>query len=198
MSLCARSCALRSWWNSWWKYRRPYLTLRYSSGLPSSSSTFQFLVVEAPFLVFMVFSQDSVQQRRLPGNALLSGSWSRSLTLILVEVFLVHLLLTLQMSLAKVFFRTFPQIKKSVKVAPHSGSELPPHPSSSTAAAQLEDSVEWVRLKDDKSGKPYYWNRHSFSTVWKPPPGVKVVWNSERNEEGGPLLLALGHACLCV
>ena len=27
MSLCARPCALRSWWNSWWKYRRPYLTL---------------------------------------------------------------------------------------------------------------------------------------------------------------------------
>ena len=51
-------------------------------------------------------------------------------------------------------FRTFPQIKKSAKVAPHSGSELPPHPSSWTAAAQLEDSVEWVRLKDDISGKP--------------------------------------------
>ena len=47
------------------------------SGLWSSTSTFQFLVVEAPFLVFMVFSQDSVQQRRLPGNAFLSGLWSR-------------------------------------------------------------------------------------------------------------------------
>ena len=81
-------------------------------------------------------------------------------------------------------FRTFPQIKKSAKVTSHSGSELPPHPSSSTAAAQLEDSVEWVRLKDDKSGKPYYWNRRSFSTVWQPPPGVKVVWNATRNEEG--------------
>ena len=34
-------------------------------------------------------------------------------------------------------FRTFPQIKKSAKVAPHSGSELPPHSSSWTAAAQL-------------------------------------------------------------
>ena len=81
-------------------------------------------------------------------------------------------------------FRTFPQNKKSAKVTSHSGSELPPHPSSSTAAAQLEDSVEWVRLKDDKSGKPYYWNRRSFSTVWQPPPGVKVVWNASKNEEG--------------
>ena len=42
--------------------RRPSPTLRYS-GLWSSTSTFQFLVVEAPFLVFLVFSQDSVQQR---------------------------------------------------------------------------------------------------------------------------------------
>ena len=81
-------------------------------------------------------------------------------------------------------FRTFSQHKKSAKVTSHSGSELPPHSSSSTAAAQLEDSVEWVRLKDDKSGKPYYWNRRSFSTVWQPPPGVKVVWNVSKNEEG--------------
>ena len=71
MSLCTRPCALRSWWNSWWKYRRPCLTLRYS-GLWNSTSTFQFLVVEDQVLVFKVFSQDSVQQRRLPENAFLS------------------------------------------------------------------------------------------------------------------------------
>ena len=81
-------------------------------------------------------------------------------------------------------FRTFPQNKKSAKVTSHSGSELPPHPSSSTVAAQLEDSVEWVRLKDDKSGKPYYWNRRSFSTVWQPPPGVEIVWNASKDEKG--------------
>ena len=80
-------------------------------------------------------------------------------------------------------FRTFPQNKRSAKVTSHPGSELPPHSSSSTPAPQLEVSVEWVRLKDDKSGKPYYWNRRTFSTVWKPPSGVKVVWNSARNEE---------------
>ena len=81
-------------------------------------------------------------------------------------------------------FRTFPQILKSAKVAPHSGSELPPHSSSWTAAAQLEDSVEWVRLKDDNSGKLYYWNRRTRASAWQPPPGVKVVWNGERTEKG--------------
>ena len=82
-------------------------------------------------------------------------------------------------------FRTFPQIKISAKVASHSGSELLPESSPSTPAAQLEGSVEWVQLRDGNSGKTYYWNRRTFSTVWKPPPGVKVVWVGERNEEGG-------------
>ena len=81
-------------------------------------------------------------------------------------------------------FRTFPQHKKSAKVAPHSGSELPPHPSSWTAAAQLEDSVEWVRLRDVNSGKLYFWNRRTRASAWKPPPDVKVVWNAAKNEEG--------------
>ena len=143
MSLCARPCALCSWWNSWWKYRRPCLTLRYS-GLWSSTSTFQFLVVEDQVLVFKVFSQDSVQQRRLPENAFLSGLWSRSLTLFLVEVFLVlsqvrvHLLLTLQlvlknalMNLAKGFFALFPKIKKvrrSLRTRGRNCLRTPAHP----------------------------------------------------------------------
>ena len=48
-------------------------------------------------------------------------------------------------------FRTFPQNKKSAKLASHSGSALLPESSPSTPAAQLEDSVEWVLLKDDNS-----------------------------------------------
>ena len=75
---------------------------------------FQFLVVEDQVLVFKVFPLDRVQQRRLPRYAFLSGLWSRSLTLFLVEVFLVHLLLTLQlvlknelMRLVKGFFSHF-------------------------------------------------------------------------------------------
>ena len=83
----------------------------------------------------------------------------------------------------KAFFRTFPP-KKSAKVTSHSGSELLPESSPSTRAAQLQDSVEWARLRDDNSGKPYYWNRRTRASAWQPPPGVKVVWIGERNEEG--------------
>ena len=59
-----------------------------------------------------------------------------------------------------------------------------------SAHAQLEvapvpDSIEWVEIRDGNSGKTYYFNRRTFSTVWKPPPGVKVVLVGERNEEGG-------------
>ena len=46
-------------------------------------------------------------------------------------------------------FRTFPQNKKKVRrVASHSGSELLPESSPSTPAAQLEGSVERVRLRE--------------------------------------------------
>ena len=93
--------------------------------------------------------------------------------------------MVLQMGLVKEFFALFPKVKKSAQLASHSGSALLPESSPSTRAAQLEDSVEWAQLKDGNSGKPYYWNRRTFSTVWKPPSGVKVVWVGERNEEGG-------------
>ena len=109
-------------------------TVSYSS----LQRTFQFLVVEDQVLVFKVFPQDSVQQRRLPENAFLSGLWSRSLTLFLVEVFLVHLLLTLQlfrtmtrMSLVKGFFALFPKIKKvrrSLRTRGRNCLRTPAHP----------------------------------------------------------------------
>ena len=54
MSLCEPLFAIRSWRNSWWKCRRSYPILP-CSGLWSSTSTFQFLVVEGEFLVFKVF-----------------------------------------------------------------------------------------------------------------------------------------------
>ena len=85
--------------------------------------------------------------------------------------------------LGKGVFALFPP-KKSAKLAPHSGSELLPESSPPTRAAQLEDSVEWVRLRDDNSGKPYYWNRRTRATVWKAPAGVKVVLAGEVTEEG--------------
>ena len=65
-------------------------------------------------------------------------------------------------------FRTFPQVKKSAKVASQSGSELLPESSPSTRAAQLEDPVEWVvrccmMCKVDLQGlsdvKPTVWFR---------------------------------------
>ena len=107
------------------KCRRSYPIPLYS-GLWSSTSTFQFLVVEDQVLVFKVFPPDRVQQRCLPRNAFLSGLWSRSLIFLFqVEVFMVlsqdkvHLLLTLQlvlksalMSLVKGFFARFPKFKK--------------------------------------------------------------------------------------
>ena len=81
--------------------------------------------------------------------------------------------------------RTFPQNKKNAKLASHSGSELLPESSPSTPAAQLEVSVEWVRLREKHAGKTHFWNRRTNSTVWRAPAGVEVVWYGERNEDGG-------------
>ena len=64
-------------------------------------------------------------------------------------------------------FRTILRPKKSAKLSPHSGSELLPESSPPTPAAQLEDSVEWVRLRDDNSGKPYFWNRNTRASAWR-------------------------------
>ena len=88
LSKCRRSChtmflrdarvATPNWRNSWWKCRRSY-PIPYCSGLWSSTSTFQFLVVEGDSQVFEVLFPNRVQQRLLS---------SRSLTF-LVEVFKV-------------------------------------------------------------------------------------------------------------
>ena len=100
---------------SWWKCRRSYPSLLYSSGLPSSSSTFRFLRFGGEVAeVFMVFVQDRVQQRFVEQNSLtfqflqdvVRGSvveafkvsprdriqqrtWSSTLTFLLVLVFTV-------------------------------------------------------------------------------------------------------------
>ena len=85
-----------------------------------------------------VSPQDSVQHRRLPENAFLSRLWSRSLTLCLVEVFLVHIPLTLQlvmknvqMNLTKGFFALFPKLKKvrrSLRTRGRNCLRTPAHP----------------------------------------------------------------------
>ena len=82
------------------------------------------------------------------------------------------------------FFRTFPQNKKSAKLAPHSSPRVPASGSPSTPASQLEVSVEWVRLRERHAGKTYFWNRRTNSTVWQAPAGVEVVWYGTRDEKG--------------
>ena len=44
----------------------------------------------------------------------------------------------------------------------------------------LPDSAEWVQLRDDATSKPYFWNRRTRATMWKPPPGIRVVWVGEK------------------
>ena len=86
---CAPLRALRSWRNSWWKCRRSFPFPR-CSGLRSSTSTFQFLVVEGETPVFKVFPLNSVQQRRISlMTALLSGLWRSLIAPSLVEAFKV-------------------------------------------------------------------------------------------------------------
>ena len=123
------------------------------------------------------------------------------------------LLLTLQlvlknalMSLVKGFFALFTKILKKVRSWLRTrGRHCSPsraHPRrllSWRTRVECRDSVEWVvAQRNDNSGKPYCWNRRTLSAVWKPPPGVKVVWVGERNEERRGLALAQGHACLHV
>ena len=62
--------------------------------------------------------------------------------------------------------------------------DIPAPRSGQSSSSSSHVSVEWVRLKDDISGMPYYWNRRTCSTVWKPPPGVEVMWYGERDEKG--------------
>ena len=179
-SPCVPRFLSRSWRNSWWKCRR-FFPIPCFSGLWSSSSTFQFLV-GGPSSGLQGFSSGqrstaSPSKKRISeriveqivdpvsGGRLQGSSSSHSPAGVEERAD----------EPGKGVFRTFPKNKKSAKVASHSGSELLAESSPSTRAAQLEDSVEWVRLRDDNSGEPYY---------WQPPPGVKVVWIGERNVEG--------------
>ena len=61
----ARLCLSRSWWNSWWKCQLCCPIPCSSSGLPSRSSSLQFLmvVVEVLVVVFKAFPRDRAHQR---------------------------------------------------------------------------------------------------------------------------------------
>ena len=49
----------------------------------------------------------------------------------------------------------------------------------------LPESVEWVQLRDEATSRPYFWNRRTRETKWKPPPGIRVVWVGQATEGGG-------------
>ena len=192
MFLCDVSVATRSWWNSWWKCRRPYPTLRYFSGLWSSTSTFQFLLVEGETLVFKVFSQNRVQLFRFLQNAFLSGLWSRSLTFLLpVEAFTIFVqdrvhpqLRTLQLlgsALRMSHFgggrrgsHSFPG-RKSATDTRHMGARVPRHVSSSTSFAYglrswVDDDTgeTWTLLTDPALGSWWY-SLRTHRSQWHPP-----------------------------
>ena len=49
----------------------------------------------------------------------------------------------------------------------------------------LPESAEWVQLRDEATSGPYFWNRRTRETKWKPPPDIRVVWVGEMTEWGG-------------
>ena len=124
-----------------------------------AAGLFQLLVVEGEFLVFKVFPLNRDQQRCiLLLFVFLCGLWSRSL-IFPVEAFKsfaqdrVHPLLRMfqlvfmvaWMSLVKVFFRTFPQLRKSAKLGPHSSQRVPSvsaHPCWRLSGLQRVDAVQ--------------------------------------------------------
>ena len=62
-------------------------------------------------------------------------------------------------------FRTFPQIKKSAKLGPHSSPRVLPSVSSSTPASHHRTRCwEWVMIITDQG--PYYWDRRTGETRW--------------------------------
>ena len=63
------------------------------------------------------------------------------------------------------FFRTFPQIKKSAKLGPHSSRRVHASVSSSTPAPHHRTRLwDWVMIITDQG--PYFWDRSTGETRW--------------------------------
>ena len=60
-------------------------------------------------------------------------------------------------------FRTFPQLKKSAKLGPHSSPRVHASVSSSTPAPQHTRLTAWVMIHTDQG--PYYWDRRTGETL---------------------------------
>ena len=72
-------------------------------------------------------------------------------------------------------FRTFPQIKKSAKLGPHSSLRVHPSVSSSTPAPQHRTRLTaWVMILTDQG--PYYWDRRTGETRWTMEAGYAPSW----------------------
>ena len=72
-------------------------------------------------------------------------------------------------------FRTFPQIKKSAKLGPHSSRRVHASVSSSTSAPHHRTRLwEWVMVLTDQG--PYYWDRRTGETRWTMEDGYSPSW----------------------
>ena len=128
--------------------------------------------------VFLVFPQNRVQQLYMfLRNAFLSGLWSRS---VLVEIFLFVVQVLVSFSRDRVQQLLVPSrsptlfLLEVLTVLP--GQVLTASPGPVHVDEHLPDSAEWVQLRDEATSKPYFWNRRTRVTKWKPPPGIRVVW----------------------
>ena len=159
-------CDMRRSWNSWWKCRLSCLLPRSSSRLPSISLTLQFRVVMGAQVVevFMVFSQNIIQQRLFPG---------RSLTFQLEDVKVVaqdrfqprqpHCL-ALQMRQFKSLFQNCSQISKKRAVCREGSSAgVATHTSSWTPAA----SESGESLSEEEEEDPDVWIDEHGRTWWR-------------------------------
>ena len=137
--------------------------------------------------VFKALSQDRVPRCRPCRNAFLSGLWSRSLSLLQQNAFSERIVEQIAAG------GDFPSRRAGPRVV------LPRQGSAAAGAEQLADivswpdhvdehlpeSAEWVLFRATATDRPFYWNRRTNATAWKPPPGINVVWVGEKPEGGG-------------
>ena len=144
--------------------------------------TFQPLLVEF-MAVFKVFPQNRVRR---------SGLHRRSLTfLFLVVVFFCSPQGSLpEQSTAKLTASQFADIPvpglggSGCLLGSLPGQGSPASPGPDHVDEHVPDSAEWVLFRASATDRPFYWNRRTNATAWKPPPGINVVWVGERPEGG--------------
>ena len=82
-------------------------------------------------------------------------------------------------------FRTFPQVKKVRRLLRTRGRNCSPSRAHPRGLLSWRTPLSGCGSGIDDAGKSLLLEQTHFrATVWKPPPGVKLVWIGERNEEG--------------